>query len=195
VRIRLNQERRYAIPTPQRVANRVADSLKLIILIFVKKTNIMPTRVERLKKRRSRVVNKGIDKIAAAPDKKGGGIAKRAVKKYGRINKKIVKTKARVEARNSSMRTAKKVVRKAVRKVKRADKKVARVVKKGVKKMNKGKATPAAYNKMVSTKKATPSAAALAAYKAKKAAKMKKGGTISRGQGPSLQEKAAKRKM
>ena len=151
----------------------------------------MPTRVERLKKRSTKVVDKAVKKmkkIGGYPtnSNRSGKVLNKALKKGRKIERKIVKTKARNLNRAD---------KKDARVTKRAVKKVARVVKKRVKKMSKGKATPAANSKMVSTKKATPSAAALAAYKAKKAAKMKKDRTISRGKGPSLQEKAAKRKM
>ena len=85
----------------------------------------MLSRVDRLKKREARVIGKAKTKIAATgitPSKKGDRIAKRSIKKYGRINKKIVKAKARVEAKENSTRYAKKVVRKAVRKIKKAAK-------------------------------------------------------------------------
>ena len=119
-----------------------------------KKTNIMPTRVERLKKRSAKVADKAVKKmkkIGGYPtnSNRSGKVLNKALKKRAKIDKKIVKTKSRV--------------------AKRAVKKDAR-----------------ALNRRI--KKATPSAAARAAYQAKKAAKMKKGRTIS------LQEKAAKKK-
>ena len=108
--------------------------------ICKKKTNIMPTRVERLKKRSTKVADKAVKKmkkIGGYPtnSNRSGKVLNKALKKGAKIDKKIVKTKSRV--------------------AKRAVKKDAR-----------------ALNRRI--KKATPSAAARAAYQAKKAAKMKK---------------------
>jgi uncharacterized FAD-dependent dehydrogenase len=92
----------------------------------------MVSRLERLKKRSTRVADRAAKKITKGgvspvlPGTRGAKVLKKALKKGAKIDKKIVKTKARVEARNSSMRKAKRVVRKAVRKVKKADKKAAK---------------------------------------------------------------------
>ena len=123
-----------------------------------KKTNIMPTRVERLKKRSTKVADKAVKKmkkIGGYPtnSNRSGKVLNKALKKGAKIDKKIVKTKSRVAKR-------------AVKKDARAVNKAARVAKRAVKKDAR------ALNRRI--KKATPSAAARAAYQAKKAAKMKK---------------------
>jgi hypothetical protein len=116
----------------------------------------MPTRVERLEKRKAKVRKKALPKMAKA---KAAGkpvkklfVAQRADNKLGRLNKKITKTKARV--------------------ANRAVKKDARVTKRAVKKDAR------ALNRRV--KKATPSAAALAAFKAKQAGRSKQAGKMKK---------------
>jgi len=82
----------------------------------------MPTRVERLEKRKAKVRKKALPKMAKA---KAAGkpikklfVAQRADNKLGRIKKKIVKTKARVAKR-------------AVKKVEKLQERKARVINKG----------------------------------------------------------------
>lgn len=134
----------------------------------------MPTRLERLKKRSTKVADKTARKVKKAgvpvPGSRSARVLNRGLKKGAKIDKKIANTKARVEARNSSMRTAKKVVRKAVRKVKR-----------GVRKMNKGKSTsfkPSAKSRgaQTSSRKLTSKDTLTAAQKKSAAIKKARGG-------------------
>ena len=97
-----------------------------------------------------------------------------------KINVAVKEIDADIVLVNNTYICKSRVAKRAVKKDARAVNKAARVAKRAVKKDAR------ALNRRI--KKATPSAAARAAYQAKKAAKMKKGRTIS------LQEKAAKKK-
>jgi hypothetical protein len=121
----------------------------------------MPTRVERLKKRSTKVADKAVKKmkkIGGSPtnSNRSGNVLKKAMRKGRTIDRKIIKVKARNLNRAD---------KKDARVAKRAVKKDARVTKRAVKKDTR------ALNRRI--KKAAPSAAARTAYKATKAAKMK----------------------
>tara|TARA_R110000796_G_scaffold131535_1_gene247054 strand:- start:75 stop:539 length:465 start_codon:yes stop_codon:yes gene_type:complete len=83
----------------------------------------MPTRVEKLEKRKDRVVEKATDKINR--QQYGGRTFKKMNKRKRNIDKKIVNTKARVATRT------KKKVDKVVKKVEKLQERKARVINKG----------------------------------------------------------------
>jgi|TARA_R110001606_G_scaffold363592_1_gene517822 tetrahydromethanopterin S-methyltransferase subunit G len=83
----------------------------------------MPTRVEKLEKRKDRVVEKATDKINR--QQYGGRTFKKMNKRKRNIDKKIVNTKARVATR--AKKKVAKVVKKTAGVLKRADKKTQRV--------------------------------------------------------------------
>jgi len=101
----------------------------------------MPTRVERLEKRKAKVRKKALPKMAKA---KAAGkpvkklfVAQRADNKLGRIKKKIVKTKARVATR--------------------AKKKVIKAFKKSGRVTNRARKASAAYKSVKANSKSTTS--------------------------------------
>mgnify|MGYP003122313350 CR=1 FL=1 len=126
----------------------------------------MPTRLERLKKRSTKVADKTARKVKKAgvpvPGSRSARVLNRGLKKGAKIDKKIANTKARV--------------------AKRAKKKAGRIVKRGVRKMNKGKPTPAAYRKLMSkypqtsSRKLTSKDTLTAAQKKSAAIKKARGG-------------------
>ena len=95
----------------------------------------MPTRVERLEKRKDRVNEKADEKINR--QKYGGRTAKVRRRRVANINKKIVKTKARVATR--------------------AKKKVAKVVKKTGSVLKRARKASAAYKSVKANPKSTKS--------------------------------------
>lgn len=96
----------------------------------------MPTRVQRLKKRSTRVADRAVKKMNKVgrnptPGSRSAKVLNKALKKGAKIDKKIVKTKARVATR--------------------AKKKMDRVVKKKVRKLMKGKSAGKAWKSLVKT--------------------------------------------